>query len=127
MAEDQGKEEEKFDFTREGEAVGYITLDEARLLAIEHAQGHTEFYGSTYAGVPLVWEVLSAEDREDYYETKLSFRPPWRFRGQPGIDQFIFDKIGGLRVRQMLDEPTTEPTVTVTPKPTPTPARDASS
>ena len=25
MAEDQGKEEEKFDFTREGEAVGYIS------------------------------------------------------------------------------------------------------
>ena len=28
MAEDQGKEEEKFDFTPEGEAVGYISLDQ---------------------------------------------------------------------------------------------------
>ena len=121
MAENQGKEEEKFDLTREGEAVGYISLDEARLLAIEHAQGHTEFYGSTYVGVRLVWEVLSAEDREDYYEIKLSFRPPGRFHGQPGIDQFIFDKTGGLRVRQMLDEPTAEPTTTVTPRPTHTP------
>jgi hypothetical protein len=35
MAEDQGKEEDKFDFTSEGE--GYISLDEARILAIRTA------------------------------------------------------------------------------------------
>jgi len=29
MAEDQGKEDEKFDFTREGEALGYISLAKA--------------------------------------------------------------------------------------------------
>ena len=34
MAEDQGKEEEKFDFTGEGEAVGYISLAQAQLLAM---------------------------------------------------------------------------------------------
>ena len=34
MAEDQGKEEEKFEFTGEGEAVNYISLAQARLLAI---------------------------------------------------------------------------------------------
>ena len=38
MAEDQGKEEEKFDFTLEGEAVGYISLDQARVLAMRHAR-----------------------------------------------------------------------------------------
>ena len=38
MAEDQGKEEEKFDFTPEGEAVGYISLDQARVLAMRHAR-----------------------------------------------------------------------------------------
>ena len=35
MAEDQGKEEEKFDFTPEGE--GYISLAEARVLAMQTA------------------------------------------------------------------------------------------
>ena len=38
MAEDQRKqEEEKFDFTREGEALGYIWLDQARVLAMRTA------------------------------------------------------------------------------------------
>ena len=35
MAEDQGKEEEKFDFTGEGEAVEYISLEQARVLAMQ--------------------------------------------------------------------------------------------
>jgi len=35
MAEDQGdKQEEKFDFTSQGEAVAYISLDQARVLAL---------------------------------------------------------------------------------------------
>ena len=38
MAEDQGKEEEKFDFTGEGEAVNYISLAQARVLAIQTAR-----------------------------------------------------------------------------------------
>ena len=40
MAEDQGKEEEKFDFTPELE--GYISLDEARVLALQHARDNRE-------------------------------------------------------------------------------------
>ena len=45
MAEDQGKEEEKFDFTREGEAVGYISLDQARVLAMQTARDTPGEYG----------------------------------------------------------------------------------
>ena len=37
MAEDPGKEEEKFDFTGEGEAVDYISLAQAQ--ALGHADG----------------------------------------------------------------------------------------
>ena len=32
------QEEEKFDFTREGEALGYISLDQARVLAMRTAR-----------------------------------------------------------------------------------------
>ena len=85
--------------------LGYIGLDQARLLAIEHARDHTDFYGPSYAGVNLAWEVLSAEESEDYYDIRLSFRPAGRYRGEPGAEQIIFDKMGELRVRQMLDEP----------------------
>ena len=60
MAEDEGKkEEEKFEFAAEGEALGYISLDQARVLAIQHARENTDFYGPSYSQVSLVWEVIS--------------------------------------------------------------------
>ena len=44
MAQDEGKkEEEKFDFTSEGEVLGYISLDQARVLAGQHARETTDF------------------------------------------------------------------------------------
>lgn len=44
MAQDEGKkEEEKFDFTSEGEVLGYISLDQARVLAVQHARENTDF------------------------------------------------------------------------------------
>ena len=73
---------------------------------MEHARDNTDFYGPSYAGVRLVWEVLSTEETDDYYDIRLKFRPAGRFRGEPGVEQFIFDKTGSLRIRQMLDEPT---------------------
>ena len=107
MAEDQGnQEEEKFDFTGEGEAVDYISLEQARVLAIRHARDNPDFYGASYSGINLVWEAISLEEGEDYYDIKLSFRPAGRFRGDPGIEQFTIDKTGNIEIRQMLDEPT---------------------
>jgi len=49
MVEDEGKqEEEKFEFTATGEALGYISLDQARVLAVEHVRDNREFYGQRY-------------------------------------------------------------------------------
>ena len=53
MVEDNGKEEEKFDFTAEGEALGYISLDQARVSAIQHARDNRDFYGRGYANREL--------------------------------------------------------------------------
>ena len=55
MAEDKGKAEEKFEFTPELE--GYISLDEARVLALQHARDNREVYGP-YAEAALVFEVV---------------------------------------------------------------------
>ena len=41
MAEDQGKEKGKFNFTREGGLVGYISLAQAGLLAMQAASDTT--------------------------------------------------------------------------------------
>ena len=104
MAEED-KQEPKFDFTREGEALGYISVGQARVLAIRHAQENPDFYGPAYSGVRLAWEVTSQEEGEDFYDIRLSFRPAGRFRGEPGVEQFIIDKTGDIQVHQILDEP----------------------
>jgi len=106
VAEDQGKEEEKFDFTPEGE--GYISLGDARVMALRHAQENPEIYGPDYQNVRLVSELVSAVDEEDYYDIKLSFRPVGRFDGSPGVEQFVISKNGTIELRQLLEFPTVE-------------------
>ena len=76
MAED----EEKCDFTPEGEAVGYIGEEQARVLALRHARDNRVFYGRRYAR-----QELSAEEGEDYYRIRLPYRPTGTFRGEPGV------------------------------------------
>ena len=107
MAQNGGDKEDKFDdFTAEGEALGYISLEQARVLAMQHARDNRDFYGSAYSKINLVWEVISQDEGEDYYDIRLSFRPAGRFRGEPGVEQFIIDKTGSIEIRQILDEPT---------------------
>jgi len=105
MVEDESKqEEEKLEFTREGETLGYISLDQARVLALQHARDNRDFYGR-YADRELVWEELSAEESEDYYRVRLSFRPARGFRGRSGVEQFTIDKTGPIELRQVVSEP----------------------
>ena len=102
MVEDEGKQDEgKLEFTPEGEALGYISLDQARVLALQHARDIREIYGR-YADVELTWEELHAEESEDYYRVRLSYRPARGFRGRPGVEQFTIDKTGPVELRQMV-------------------------
>ena len=104
MAEDQGKEEEeKFDFTDEGE--GYISLDEARVLAMRTAVETPGDYGNQYQGVAMFFEVSSLEETEDFYEVTLSFRPQGNFDGTPGQEQFVVGKEGVISIRQVQSFP----------------------
>ena len=106
MAQDEGKtEEEKFDFTSEGEVLGYISLDQARVLAVQHARENTDFYGLRYAEANLVWEVTNQEETEDYYDIRLSYRPAESFRGKPGVEHITIDKTGTIELRQILSQP----------------------
>ena len=59
------KDEEKFDFTAEGEALGYVSLDQAQVLAMLTAREMPGAYGATYVDVPMAWvadadEVIAA-------------------------------------------------------------------
>jgi len=99
VAEDQGKEEEKFDFTSEGE--GYISLDEARVLAMRTAVETPGDYGSSYQGVTMFFEVVEATETDDFYYVTLLFRPQGNFDGTPGQEQFVVGKEGAISVRQV--------------------------
>ena len=66
MAEDQGKEEEKFDFTGEGEAVDYISLAQARVLAMTTARETPGEYGSQYQDVSMTFELSTGQGAEGY-------------------------------------------------------------
>ena len=104
MAEDKGKEEEKFDFTAEGE--GYISLAEARVLAVRTAVETPGDYGRQYQGVTMVFEAVESGEDEDFYNITLSFRPQGNFDGTPGQEQFVVGKEGTIAVRQVLSLPT---------------------
>ena len=107
--EEEKKEEEKFEFDAAGEALRYISMDQARVLAIEHARDNPGFYGRRYSRVDLAWEVLTQEESEDYYDIRLSYRPARAFQGEPGVEQFTIDKSGPIRLRQILREPVRPP------------------
>ena len=104
MSEDRGKEEEKFDFTAEGE--GYISLGEAGVLALRTAVGTPGNYGRRLRGVPMVFEVAESTEDPDYYNITLSIRPQGDFSGTPGQEQFVVGKEGTIVVRQVLSLPT---------------------
>ena len=101
--DEDDKKEPKFDSA--GEAISYISLEQACLLAIQHARDNTDFYGPRFADMALFWEVVSQEEGEDYYDINLSFRPAGRFTGEPGVEHFIIDKTGAIELRQIQDEP----------------------
>lgn len=106
MAQDEGKqEEEKFDFTREGEAVRYISLDQARILAMQVARESPGNYGRRFRNSQMAFSVVEAAETEDYYEVILSLRPEGQFSGTSGQEQFFIEKEGAVAHRQVLSLP----------------------
>jgi len=104
MAEEE-KQEEKFDFTAEGEALGYISHAQARLLAMRTARESPGNYGRRFRGVTMAFEVVESSEDEDYYSVTMSVRPEGAFTGTSGREQFFIDKAGAVAYRQVLDDP----------------------
>ena len=86
------KDEEKFEFTAEGEVLGYLSLDQAQVLAMRTARETPGAYGSTYTDVPMAFDVVESDDTEDHYRITLAFRPEGEFAGRPGREQFFIEK-----------------------------------
>ena len=105
MAEDGDSKEDKFDFSSEGEALAYISLEQARLLAMQTAREAPGDYGRRFRGIRMVFQPVEGEEGEDYYVVTLSFRPEGDFAGNPGQEQFFIEKEGRVAHRQVLSHP----------------------
>ena len=106
MADQHSKQdEEKLEFTPNAEALGYISLDQATVLAIRNARDDTSAYGKELADRELVWEVDHAEESEDYYRIFIRYRPLRGFDGKSGVEQFTIDKLGKVDSRLTLSIP----------------------
>ena len=86
-----------------GEATGYISLDQARALALQYAQDHREFYGNI-SEQELAWDALSAHETEHHFEVRLSFRSAGSFR-TAGVEQINIGKTGSIESRQIINQP----------------------
>ena len=107
MSESDSKpDEEKLEFTPEGESFGYISLDQARVLSMRTARESPGVYGRRFRNVPMVFEVVVEEETEDYYVVTLSVRPAGTFTGSPGQEQFFIEKEGIVAHRQVMALPT---------------------
>jgi hypothetical protein len=101
------KSEERVERDLAGEAQGYISLDQAWALALQHARDHREFYGR-YAEQEFSWDFISADETEDYYEVWLSYRAVGNFHTD-GIEQFNIDKTGAIKSRRIVRQPRLSP------------------
>ena len=60
-ADNEKREEEKLEFTPEGEGLGYISMDQASVLALRTSRENTDFYGPGYSDQGFVLEEMGAE------------------------------------------------------------------
>jgi len=91
----EDKKEDSFEFDSAGEAIEYISLDQARVLAMRTARAEPGEYGN-FTESPMAFEVAEESETEGHYIVTLSFRPQGRFSGNQGREQFFIEKVGAL-------------------------------
>ena len=85
MVDEEGKKEDKFDeFDDTGEALGYISLEQARVLAMRTAREEPGSYGSENEGVEMAFSVLEEQEGEERGDLKKGARRTERIRDSKG-------------------------------------------
>ena len=117
-------------FDSSGEAIGYISLEQAILEARRLARQDDRRLLQRLGWDEVVWTELDSEQRgEDFFRVVLQFRRPARGvqEEQTGQEEFIFDDTGSLQDRQVLvwPEPVDAGTVVASPTPPPDSAEPA--
>ena len=88
--EDEGKQEEKFEFTPEGEVLGYISLDQARVLSMRTASESPGAYGRRLADTPMAFDVVEADETEDYDGITISYKPAGGISGRARVKKGLY-------------------------------------
>ncbi len=106
VAEEEGeKEEEQPESSRPGSAGEFISLDQARGIALDQARENRDFYGRRYARQDLAWEVVNQEERAEAYHIRLTYQPARGFRGEAGVEEFTIGRQGSVQSRRIVSEP----------------------
>ena len=105
LGEKSEQEEDKLEFTPDAEIPGYISLAQARVLAMTTARETPGGYSRRYRNVPMAFGAVDASEDEDFYNITLSFRPQGEFSGTSGQEQFFIEKEGRVAHRQVTSLP----------------------
>ena len=106
VAEEQSPpEEEQPESQRPGSAGEFISLDQARGIALDQARENQDFYGRRYGRQDLAWEVVSQEEQAEAYRIRLTYQPARGFRGEAGVEEFTIDRQGSVQSRRIVSEP----------------------
>jgi len=84
---------------------GFVSLEQARDIALGHARDNQGFYGGRWSKRTLTWSVVVAEEREDAYYIRLSYQAAQRISGEPGVEAFTVSKTGEVQSRSILSPP----------------------
>ena len=88
-----------------GSGGAFVSLEQAREVALGHARDNRDIYGRRWRKRPLAWLVLDAEERADAYYIRLSYQPAQKFSGEPGVEAFTVSKTGEVQSRSILSQP----------------------
>ena len=81
----EDKKEDSFEFDSAGEAVEYMSMAQARVLAMRTAREEPGNYGAAFEGVEMFFKAVEEDADEDYYHIRLSYQPVSDFQGEPGV------------------------------------------
>ncbi|MEE3006013.1 MAG: hypothetical protein VX638_11270 [Chloroflexota bacterium] len=98
MAEGEAREG-TVDFDGAGETRRHLSLEQAKILALETARNDPANYGRRFAALQMVFQVIKQEEEDDGYFVTLSFQPEGDFPGKPGLERFFIEKQGTVTGR----------------------------
>ena len=112
MASTDETKTDLFEFDEYGQEARYVSIVQARIAVIKHAQANHAGYGAGYTDMPLVWDLAETSSLDDdLYHILLHWKPAGDFQGTPGLEEFWVSKMGQLELRQVREWPKPEVTV----------------